>query len=71
MAWLGLGYASWDQHIRVRARVGVSTVGVSYVGVSFVGVSPSAQNCKASFYVFKHDFDEKEAFSGPRNLKKD
>jgi len=49
MAWLGLGFASWDQHIRVRARVGVRTVGVSYVGVSFVGVSASAQIVKPVF----------------------
>jgi hypothetical protein len=62
MAWLGFGYARWDQHIRVRARVGVSTVGVSFVGVSFVGVSASAQNCKASFYVLNMILMKKRHF---------
>jgi len=57
MAWLGFGYARWDQHIRVRARVGVSTV-----GVSFVGVRASAQKCKASFYVLNMILMKKRHF---------
>jgi len=69
MAWLGLGYASWDQHIRVRARVGVSTVGVRFVGVRFVGISASAQNCKASFHVLNMILMKKKHFLGLSNLK--